>query len=149
MPRVPDEAPVPVLSVERVDPVLVVAAVILRDGRYLVTRRLKDTHLAGFWEFPGGKVDAGETEADALTREIREELAVGCTVGTLILRTTHDYAERSVTLAFYACALTGEPRPALGQEMRWVEPADLPGLEFPPADEELIALLSAARPGRV
>lgn len=124
----------------------VVAAVILRDGRYLVTRRLKDTHLAGFWEFPGGKVDAGETEADALTREIDEELAVGCTVGALILRTTHEYPERSVTLAFYACTLAGEPSPVLGQDMQWVEPAGLRALDFPPADEELIALLSAALP---
>lgn len=122
----------------------VVAAVILRDGRYLVTRRLKDTHLAGFWEFPGGKVDAGETEVDALVREISEELAVGCTVGALILRTTHDYPQRSVTLAFYGCTLAGEPSAALGQEMRWVEPGELPTLEFPPADEELIALLSSS-----
>ncbi|MGE0392864.1 MAG: (deoxy)nucleoside triphosphate pyrophosphohydrolase [Vicinamibacterales bacterium] len=123
--------------------VLVVAAVVLRDGRYLVTRRQAGTHLAGFWEFPGGKVDAGEAEADALVREIGEELGVGCAVGPLILRTTHDYPERSVTLAFYACTLTGDPSPVLGQDMRWVEPGALRELEFPPADEELIALLSA------
>lgn len=124
--------------------VLVVAAVIVRDGRYLVTRRQQGTHLAGYWEFPGGKVDAGETEAVALAREIDEELAVGCAVGELILRTTHDYPERSVTLAFYRCALTGEPAAALGQEMRWVEPRELADLAFPPADEELIALLSSS-----
>jgi len=123
---------------------MVVAAVILRDGRYLVTRRQQGTHLAGYWEFPGGKVDAGETEAEALVREIDEELGAGCSVGTLILRTTHDYPERSVTLAFYACTLTGEPGPALGQEMRWVNPGELSALEFPPADEELITRLRAA-----
>jgi 8-oxo-dGTP diphosphatase len=128
--------------VDRVGTILVVAAVILRDGRYLVTRRQRGTHLAGYWEFPGGKVDAGESAEAALVREIAEELAVGCTVGELILRTTHDYPERSVTLAFYVCRLTGEPSPALGQEMQWVEPAALPSLEFPAADEELIALLS-------
>jgi len=124
--------------------VLVVAAVILRDGRYLVTRRQQGTHLAGYWEFPGGKVDPGETDAEALVREIDEELGAACVVGDLILRTTHHYPERSVTLAFYACTLEGEPGPALGQEMQWVEPTGLPALAFPPADEELIARLSGS-----
>lgn len=120
-----------------------VAAVVFRDGRYLVTRRQQGTHLAGYWEFPGGKVDPGETEPQALVREVLEELGVGCSVGALVLRTTHHYPERSVTLAFYACTLDDEPRPVLGQDMRWVEPGALGGLEFPPADEELIALLSS------
>ena len=123
--------------------VLVVAAVILRDGRYLITRRQAGTHLAGYWEFPGGKVDAGETEHEALARELQEELGAGSSLGDLILRTTHHYPERSVTLAFYACTLTEEPLAVLGQEMRWVEPGELAGLEFPPADEELIARLSS------
>ncbi len=123
--------------------ILVVAAVILRDGHYLITRRQAGTHLAGYWEFPGGKVDAGETEHEALSRELQEELGAGASLGDLILRTTHHYPERSVTLAFYACTLTEEPLAVLGQEMRWVEPGELAGLEFPPADEELIARLSS------
>lgn len=126
----------------------VVAAVIFRDGRYLVTRRQKGVHLEGYWEFPGGKVDPGETAEAALVREIREELDAGVDVGRLVLATTHHYPERSVSLAFYECTLTGEPRPLLGQEMRWVSPPDLRSLTFPPADEELIALLSASDSSR-
>ena len=76
-------------------------------------------------------------------REMREELDVGVDVRELVLATRHDYPERSVHLAFYRCGLTGEPRPLLGQEMRWVAARDLRSLEFPPADEELIALLRA------
>ena len=122
----------------------VVAAVVLKDGRYLVTRRQKGTHLEGYWEFPGGKVDPGESDEAALVREIREELDAGVKVGRLVLATTHYYPERSVSLAFYECALTSEPRPLLGQEMRWVSPPNLRSLAFPPADEELIALLSVS-----
>ena len=122
----------------------VVAAVIVRDGRYLVTCRPQGTHLAGYWEFPGGKLDAGETHQAALVREMREELAVPVEVGGLVLTSTHHYPERSVSLYFYSCELGGEPRPLLGQQMRWVAPEDLNRLEFPPADEELIALLIAS-----
>ena len=122
----------------------VVAAVVLKDGRYLVTRRQKGTHLEGYWEFPGGKVDPGESDEAALVRELREELDAGVKVGRLVLATTHHYPERSVSLAFYECALTSEPRPLLGQEMRWVSPPELRSLTFPPADEELIALLTGS-----
>ena len=122
----------------------VVAAVIVRGGRYLITRRQKGVHLEGYWEFPGGKVDPGESDEAALVREIREELDAGVKVGRLVLATTHHYPERSVSLAFYECALTSEPRPLLGQEMRWVSPPNLRSLAFPPADEELIALLSVS-----
>ena len=124
--------------------ICVVAAVILRDDRYLVTRRQKGVHLEGYWEFPGGKVDPGETDEAALVREIREELDAGVEVGRLVLATTHHSPERSVSLAFYECVLTGTPTPLLGQEMRWVAPAGLTSLAFPPADEELIALLSVS-----
>ncbi len=107
-----------------------------------MTRRQKGVHLEGYWEFPGGKVDPGETDKAALVREIREELDAGVDVGRLVLATTHHYAERSVSLAFYECVLTAEPCPLLGQEVRWVAPSDLRSLAFPPADEELIALLT-------
>jgi 8-oxo-dGTP diphosphatase len=122
----------------------VVAAVIMRDGRYLVTRRPRGTHLAGYWEFPGGKLDTDETHAAALAREMREELAAPVEVGGLVLATTHLYQERSVSLYFYSCELRGEPRPQLGQQMRWVERADLNSLEFPAADKALVELLIAS-----
>jgi len=120
----------------------VVAAVIERDGEFFLTRRHAGTHLEGMWEFPGGKVDAGEPRADALRREIREELGAGVEVHHLIFETTHEYPDRTIALYFYKCTLIGEPHPLLGQEMRWVQRSELMSLGFPPADTELIARLS-------
>jgi 8-oxo-dGTP diphosphatase len=122
--------------------VVVTAAVIERDGRFLVTRRQKGVHLAGLWEFPGGKCDAGESLDACLVRELREELDVHATAGPEIFTTTHHYPERRVELHFMRCELTGDPRPLLGQEMRWVTREDLASLEFPPADAELIRILA-------
>jgi 8-oxo-dGTP diphosphatase len=124
--------------------IAVVAAVIEDAGAFLVTRRPTGVHLAGLWEFPGGKIDEGETHAAALAREIREELGVDVTVHDLIFQTTHAYPERTVTLYFYRCRLGGQPTPMLGQEMRWVARNELPSLGFPPADKDLIRLLSAS-----
>jgi mutator protein MutT len=112
-----------------------------------VTRRQAGVHLAGLWEFPGGKIDPEETHTAALEREIREELDAGVEIGELVFHVTHEYPERTISLFFYRCRLVGAPRPLLGQEMRWVPRAELATLGFPPADEELIRLLtgSAAR----
>jgi 8-oxo-dGTP diphosphatase len=119
----------------------VVAAVIERDGRFLVTRRQAGVHLAGLWEFPGGKVAAGESHEEALRREMLEELDTDVAVRSLMSTAAHAYDDRHVTLHFYRCELAAAPRPLLGQEMRWVPRAELRTLGFPPADEELIALL--------
>ena len=123
--------------------IVVAAAVIEREGRYLVTRRQPDTHLAGQWEFPGGKCEQGETLRACLCRELREELNVEATIGTLVLTTTHEYPGRRVELHFIRCGIEGEPAPQLGQEMRWIRREEFHGLEFPPADAELIRLLTA------
>ena len=123
--------------------VVVTAAVIECDGRFLVTRRLRGTHLEGMWEFPGGKCDPGESLTACLQREIREELGTGVVVGSEILQSTHEYTGRSVALHFFACSLTGDPQPLLGQEMRWVAREDLRSLKFPPADDRLIDLLES------
>jgi 8-oxo-dGTP diphosphatase len=122
--------------------VVVTAAVIERDGTYLVTRRPAGVHLGGMWEFPGGKCDTGETFAACLIREIREELGCDVEVGPEVFATSHAYPERLVELHFFACTLNGEPAPVLGQEVRWVPQTALSSLEFPPADDALIALLS-------
>jgi len=122
--------------------VVVTAALVERDGRFLVTRRLKDTHLEGYWEFPGGKCDPGEALDACLLRELREELAVDAVVGAEILSTSHVYPERRVELHFFAVTLRGEPVPQLGQEMQWIRREDLAGLTLPPADDELVALLT-------
>jgi len=124
------------------DPVEVVAAVIERHGRYLITRRLDGTHLAGLWEFPGGKLLPGEKPEDALRRELKEELGVEAAVGEVMETVDWTYPEKSVRLLFFRCALAGEPTPLEGQEMRWVASADLPSYSFPEADATLIARLS-------
>jgi 8-oxo-dGTP diphosphatase len=118
--------------------VIVVAAVVEEQGRFLVTRRPAGVHLAGMWEFPGGKIDENEGHAAALEREIREELGVDVEVRDLTYETVHPYPDRTVALYFYRCRLLGTPRPLFGQEMRWVAREELASLGFPPADKELI-----------
>ena len=125
---------------------VVVAAVIERDESFLVTRRLEGTHLGGLWEFPGGKIASGETHAEGLTREIREELDAEVDVGALVYETEFNYNDRSISLHFYRCTLRGTPRPLLGQQMRWVPRDELHALDFPPADAELIARLRSSSP---
>jgi 8-oxo-dGTP diphosphatase len=125
--------------------IVVVAAVIEENGHFLVARRLGGTHLAGYWEFPGGKVHDGETNEEALRREIREELNTGIAVLREMFHTSHIYPERSVELYFYRGALTGAPEPALGQELRWIAREDFASLEFPPADAELVSELMHSR----
>jgi 8-oxo-dGTP diphosphatase len=122
---------------------VVVAAVIERDGRYLVTLRPRGSHLADHWEFPGGKCEPHETHAEALRRELHEELDILAEVGALVHSVTHAYVERTVDLYFYACGYHGEPKPMIGQEMRWVPRTELAGLPFPDADSDLITLLTA------
>jgi mutator protein MutT len=124
--------------------ITVVAAVIEEGGAFLVTRRPEGTHLGGLWEFPGGKIADGETDAEALAREIREELDADVHVGGLVFETVHEYEDRTVSLRFYRCALRGTPRPVLGQQMQWVARRGLGGLEFPPADAALITRLATA-----
>jgi 8-oxo-dGTP diphosphatase len=122
--------------------IVVTAAVVERNGTFLVTRRLKGTHLEGCWEFPGGKCEPGESHQACLEREMREELDTGVRVGEEIFTVAHDYPERTVELHFFKCELTAEPRPLIGQEMRWVERGNLRTLHFPPADDELIHRLT-------
>ncbi len=124
--------------------IIVVAAVIEQDGALLITRRQPGVHLEGLWEFPGGKIDPAETHADALRREIGEELGVDVEVRDLLLATSHAYPDRTVVLYFYRSELKGTPTPLLRQEMRWVHREELAGLAFPPADAELIRMLRGA-----
>jgi mutator protein MutT len=123
--------------------IIVLAAIVERDGHLLVTRRIDGTHLAGLWEFPGGKCEAGETHEACLAREIMEELGVAAVVGAEVLVTEHTYAERTVRLHFRRCEIAGTPRALLGQQMQWVRREDLRTLEFPEADAALIARLTA------
>jgi len=122
---------------------VVVAAIVEQDGRFLVTRRLEGTHLEGLWEFPGGKCEADETHEACLAREMAEELGVDVEVGSEVLAAEHAYADRTVRLHFRRCAIRGTPEARLGQQIRWVDRAELRTLPFPPADAELIEVLSA------
>ena len=123
------------------DVLVVVAAVIERDGAFLVTLRPDGTHLAGHWEFPGGKCDPHETHREALRRELHEELDIVGLVHDCILSVTHFYPERAVELHFYRCDFEGTAKPMLGQRIRWVARHDLATLSFPEADAALIAML--------
>lgn len=123
---------------------VVVAAVIEQNDAFLVTLRPAGTHLAGHWEFPGGKVHPGETHAQALRRELLEELDLVGRVGGLVHTVTHAYPEKTVELFFYQCDVEGTPTPMIGQEMRWVRRAEMRALPFPDADRALIALLVEA-----
>jgi mutator protein MutT len=119
-----------------------VAAVIERDGQILLTRRRPGSHLAGLWEFPGGKPHAGETREEALRREIAEELGVDAEVGAAIETIDWRYPDRRVRLHFFYCAIRGEPQPLEGQEMQWVRREELSRCQFPDADAALIARLA-------
>jgi mutator protein MutT len=123
---------------------IVTAAVVERDGSYLVTRRQRGVHLEGYWEFPGGKCDPGESLSACLQRELLEELGAAASIGAEILSVTHEYPGRTIELHFLQCELVDDPAPRLGQEMRWVARKDLSSLQFPPADDELIARLMRA-----
>ncbi|MGE0862351.1 MAG: (deoxy)nucleoside triphosphate pyrophosphohydrolase [Vicinamibacterales bacterium] len=124
--------------------IVVVAAVIERDDAFLLTLRPAGTHLADHWEFPGGKVHESETHADALRRELFEELDIVAQVGDVVHTVTHAYPEKTVELHFYRCEFEGEPKPMMGQGMRWVPRGELADLPFPEADRDLVRILSAA-----
>jgi 8-oxo-dGTP diphosphatase len=127
----------------------VAAGIVLRAEKVLVTRRLAGAHLGGLWEFPGGKIEPGETPAAALRRELAEELAVRVRVGPLWGILAHRYPERNVRLHFhFAWIARGEPRPAAAEELRWATPPELAELPFPGADRPLVrALLRCHREG--
>jgi 8-oxo-dGTP diphosphatase len=123
-------------------PIVVLAAVVERDGTFLMTRRLAGTHLAGKWEFPGGKCEPDEAHDACLARELDEELGVRSEIGEEIFTVEHAYPERTVRLHFHRATLFGEPSPQQGQEMRWVARSELRSLELPEADQGLVDLLS-------
>lgn len=124
----------------------VVAAVIERGAEILVSFRHPKGLRPSQWEFPGGKVERGETEVQALVREIREELGVESEVGALVRRHVHSYDELDVEIAFYRTRiLSGEPQPLSMMEIRWVHRRDLGSLDFLEADRAFVAELIRGR----
>ncbi|GIX31132.1 MAG: hypothetical protein KatS3mg124_1604 [Porticoccaceae bacterium] len=137
------------------DPLHVVAAVIPspEGDAVLLARRLACRHLGGLWEFPGGKVEPGETPRAALVRELCEELGIEVHAATPFLELVHSYPERRVRLDVWTVtAFTGTPSGREGQAIRWVTWAELPALPLPAANrpvvERLLALAPSFRGGK-
>ena len=124
-------------------PIDVVAGIIRReDGRILISQRLADDTLGGYWEFPGGKVEPGEELRAALHRELVEELGVVTEIGAEVHRIVHAYPDRDVRLYFFeARILSGEPQKLEVADLRWVTLAELMGYQFPAADLPLLEQL--------
>ena len=117
----------------------VVAGVIRRGDEVLLAQRFDDTHLGGLWEFPGGKVQKGESLKGALGREVREELGVEVRVGELYFETTHVYPDRRVHLSFFECQLVrGTPQSRQVARWTWTRPAELGKFALPEANRDLI-----------
>lgn len=114
----------------------VVAAVIEREGRYLITRRRASAVLPLLWEFPGGRVEEGETDAAALEREVRHRLGVDVQAGQLISFVSHPYERYVVDLYLYECSITGgEPESLAVSAFKWATSAEFDQYPFTPADE--------------
>lgn len=114
----------------------VVAAVMEKDGRYLITQRRPNAVLPLLWEFPGGKVEDHETDATALRREVRHRLGVDIAPGQLISFVSHPYEKYTVDLYLYECTVTsGEPTSLAVNDFRWVSSAEFDQYAFTPADE--------------
>jgi 8-oxo-dGTP diphosphatase len=118
-----------------------VAAAVIRaeDGRVLIARRPEDKHQGGLWEFPGGKVEAGEAVQVALARELEEELGIRPTLARPLIQVQHDYPDKQVLLDVWeVSAFSGEPHGAEGQPLAWVAPRQLGDYEFPAANRPIV-----------
>jgi len=127
-----------------VRPTIHVVAAALYDsaGRVLIAERPRGKHLSGRWEFPGGKIDAGETETQALTRELAEELGVAFGAGHPLLHVSHDYDDRRVEISLWVVDdFSGEPQGLDGQLLKWVSPAKLQDEDMLAADVPFIDAL--------
>jgi len=120
----------------------VTAGLIWRDGKLLITRRPQGSHLAGYWEFPGGKQETGETLEACLRREIMEELGVDVKIERRLLQVDHDYEMKSISLHLFQCSrLRGEPRPIGCDDLKWVDPQDLDRYRLPPPDVQILPFI--------
>lgn len=120
----------------------VAAGLVFRNGRLLITRRMEGSHLAGLWEFPGGKLEPGESFEQALVRELDEELGIAVEVCELVETIVHNYPEKSVCLKFFRCRwVAREPQTREVAGLAWIAREELGDYEFPAADARLLDLL--------
>jgi 8-oxo-dGTP diphosphatase len=126
----------------------VVAAVIEEGGKYLITQRRATAVLPLLWEFPGGRVEDGESDSSALEREVLHRLGADIRCGKLISFVTHPYESYSVDLFLYECALVpgSQPTPKAVADFRWVASADFDQFAFTPADEASMSKLLGVLP---
>jgi 8-oxo-dGTP diphosphatase len=135
------------MAEKAIAPMIVVAAALIdADGRLLVQQRPRGKPMAGLWEFPGGKVEAGETPDAALIRELGEELGISTQAACLApaVFASEPVGDRHMILLLYVCRKwRGQARALHAADLRWVRPLELHALEMPPADRPLIGLLDA------
>jgi 8-oxo-dGTP diphosphatase len=135
-------SPEPPSDPETTRVIRVVAAVIERDGQYLITRRRPSAVLPLMWEFPGGKVEDGEPDNVALQREVRHRLGVEIEVNGLMNFVSHPYEKYTVKLFLYTCRLaSGEPQALNVHEFRWAFSSEFDNIAFTPADERSMSQL--------
>lgn len=122
----------------------VAVGVVLRDGQVFLTRRHQDAHQGGKWEFPGGKVENSETVAQALYRELNEEISIDVLACTPFMEINHDYGDKKVKLdIFLVEQFSGEPNSAEGNEQQWCNIQSLADLDFPAANGVIVEKLMA------
>lgn len=123
----------------------VVGAVVTNDGKILSAQRSESMSLPGMWEFPGGKIEPGETPRAALVREMQEELLCTVVIGDEVASTRYEYDFGFVTLTtFYATLVDGEPQLTEHSEIRWIDAADLDSVEWAPADVPAVETIMTA-----
>lgn len=122
--------------------ITVVGAMIERNGKYLITQRMPTATLPLLWEFPGGRVEPGETDSQALARELKEEMDISVEVGEQAMHVQHAYPDYDIDFRVYRCRLLGgEIRHIKIHEHRWVAAEDLDDYEFPSADQKTLEQL--------
>ena len=122
-----------------VKPVKVAAGLVFKDGKLLIAKRPKNSHLGGMWEFPGGKLELGESFENCLKREMFEELGVKVNVSYEFEEILHQYSEMTVLIKFFICSLSsGKPKAIQCSEFQWINRRDLTRYNFPAADIKVI-----------